>query len=79
MFNNLKNYFVDNNYVINIYENYFHIYKFTKINHLSDDEIIIEINNFKVIIKGKDFLVSKMLDNEILIKGSISDMRFVYE
>ena len=79
MFNNLRNYFFDDNYVINIYEGYFHICNYTKVNHLSDKEVVISINNFKINIKGKDFLVSKMLDNEILIKGSITDMRFIYE
>ncbi len=79
MFNNLKNYFKDQNYVINLYEDYFHIYNYSMINQLSDEQVVITIKNFKLVIKGKNFLVNKMLDQEILIKGQVTDLRFIYE
>jgi len=58
------------------------IIKNNNINIINYDEIIdfsltkisIKCQNKKIVIEGKNLLITKMLDNEVLIKGVISNL-----
>ena len=53
MIDNLKNYLYDKNYFINIYDNYIHIFNYIDLKEFKDDVIILQMSDFKLIIKGK--------------------------
>ena len=48
-----------------------HIINFTKILSLEEKRVSILINNKRIIFKGEDFVLKKLLDNEVLIKGVV--------
>ena len=75
----LINFLYDKNYFINIYDEYIHIFNYRELISLSSKKIILKMESFKININGTDLFITKMLPNEILIKGIISKVEFSYE
>ena len=42
----------------------------------SDNKVIIDGTNINIIISGKSLVISKLLDEEVLITGDISKIEF---
>ncbi len=76
---NLINFLYDKNYFINIYDEYIHIFNYRELISLSSKKIILKMESFKININGTDLFITKMLPNEILIKGNIVKVEFSYE
>lgn len=77
--NNLINFLYDKNYFISIYEDYIHVFNYIELINISSDKIEFKINNFKLIIKGTNLVLTKMLKNEVLIKGKLKEIGINYE
>lgn len=75
----LVNFLYDKNYFINIYDDYIHVFNFQELISLSDKKIILSLEKFKVEITGSNIIIRKMSKNEILIKGLINKVGFLYE
>ena len=75
---NIKNFLYCKDYFINIFENNIHIFNFKNLINISDNVLEFEFANFKITINGKNFVVKKMLKNEILIQGEIKKMEYEY-
>ena len=76
---NLINFLYDKNYFINIYEEYIHVFNYIELISLASNKIILKLEKFKLIINGQELFITKMIPNEILIKGSINSVEFLYE
>ena len=74
-----KNYLFDLDNFISIYENNFHVFNYGKLNKLSSTEIILKLNNKKVILSGINLKIKQMTKQEILINGEILKVEFIYE
>lgn len=74
LFNYLDRYLTDNEYKITITNNYLNIINYQEILDFSNKEISIRHNNGITIIKGNNLVVSKMQDEELLIKGDIKSI-----
>ncbi len=74
-----KNFLYDLNDFITIYENNLHVFNYDKLNKLSSDEIILTIQNKKVLIKGEKLKIKQMTKQELLINGKVIKVEFVYE
>ena len=71
-------YVLDN--FITLYENNLHVFNYAKLDKLSEDEIIIIIDNYKKIrILGSKLNVKQMTKQELLINGLILKVEFSYE
>ena len=44
---------------------------------LNEEEISLQLEKFKLIVKGTDFRVLKLTKNEILVSGKVLEMRFI--
>ena len=75
----LINFLYDKDYFINIFENYIHVFNFRELKSLSSKKIILKLDTFTLDIEGNDLFIIKMLPNEVLIKGTISKVGFIYE
>ena len=75
----LVNFLYDKNYFINIYDDYIHVFNFQELISLSDKKIRLSLEKFKVEITGSNIIIRKMSKNEILIKGLINKVGFLYE
>lgn len=72
MVQDLKNYIFDLDYRITILKNKINIFNYQKILTLNSKEIVLLIDNNKLVIKGNNLVLKKMIDNELLLLGSIT-------
>lgn len=79
LFNNIKTFLYDKTYFITFYEEAVHIYGYEEILKFNEDILVFKFKTFKLILKGNDFLVKKLLDKEILVYGLINNMSVIYE
>ncbi len=70
----LRNYINDVEFRVNLYKDKVHIVNYTKIVTIEKSRISIGYSSGKLIIKGKDLALKKLLDDEILIKGIINSV-----
>jgi len=73
----LDNYLCDKEYKIIIKKNKINIINFDEIIDFSLNKISIKYQEKVVNIEGNDLVITKMLDNEVLITGNISLIRII--
>ena len=71
----LDRYLEDKNYEIIIKENKINIINFQEIIDFSVSKISLRCDNKIINIEGKNLIISKMLDDELLITGIIFNIR----
>ena len=71
----LDRYLEDKNYQIIIKENQVNIINFKEVIDFSTDKISLKCDNKIINIDGKNLIISKMLDEELLITGIIYNLR----
>lgn len=79
MLNSLNNFINDKTFRFTVYENMINIINYNKIISLEDNYISILSTNKKILIKGNNLILKKLLDKEILIKGNISNIEVINE
>ncbi len=79
MKDSLINFLYDKKYFINIYDEYIHVFNYEELISLSSKKIELKFSNFKLVIDGSELFINKMFPNEVLIKGTINKVGFVYE
>ena len=67
------------NYFITMYENFLYIYNFQEIITLTNELIMLSIENFKIKITGSDLKIKKINSSELLIEGNIISIGKIYE
>lgn len=67
----IRRYFNDLDFRYTVYSNMLHIINFTKILSLEEKRVSIIYKNKRIIFKGDNFILKKLLDNEVLIKGVV--------
>lgn len=76
---NLINFLYDKNYFISIYDNFIHVFNYQELVSLTNNLIVLKMNDFTLNIGGENLFIIKMLPNEILIKGKINKVGINYE
>lgn len=74
--NGIRSYILDDDLKITIINNKINIVNYKDIGHFDSNKIIVKVNNGKVIIKGNDLVVSKLMNSEILITGNFNNIEF---
>lgn len=74
--NNLQNFLKDQDYYIDIFKNFFHVYDYISLITLTSNLIEIKLKEFNLVIEGDNLVVKNMDKKEILIKGTINLVRF---
>ena len=72
MINKLVNYIKDNNFKINYVNNSVNIVNYDKIIEIENTVITITKEDKMIFIKGNDLRLNKLLDNEVVITGTIN-------
>lgn len=75
----LINFLYDKDYFISIYDNYIHVFNYKDLISLTSKLIVLKMDKFSLEIKGEDLFITKMMPNEILIKGKIKNVGITYE
>lgn len=71
MLEKISNFVNDKEFRFTIYENQIHIINYKKIISLEDDKIIIQGNQRIINIKGNNFKLEKLLNEELLCIGQV--------
>ena len=74
---NIRSYLYDQNYVVNIYDNHIYLFNDIELIKLSDTILKIRFAEFSLEVSGNSFMIYKMTNKEMLIKGSIDNVRFI--
>lgn len=76
MLDRLKNYIANDEFNITIADNIINVNNYIELNYMEDEKISLTHKKGKLLIKGKNLVVKKLLDNEILIVGDILELDF---
>lgn len=76
MLKDLRNYILENKFKINIYENNINIINYKEIDHFDDKIIIVRYEKGIITVKGEDLIITKLLEDEILINGKTRNIEF---
>ena len=71
----LDRYLENKNYEIILKDNSINIINFSEIIDFSMNRISVRCDNKIINIEGKSLIISKMLDDELLVTGNISNLR----
>ena len=77
MLRDLRNYILETDFRINYVKNKLNIVNYEYIDHFTDDKVMIRYSEGILVIKGENLIISKLLDDEILISGTIKNIEFV--
>ena len=77
--NTIIDFLYDKNYFITMYESFLYIYNFQEIITLTNELIMLSIENFKIKITGSDLKIKKINSSELLIEGNIISIGKIYE
>lgn len=72
MLNELRNYILEEKFEFRFIDNKLDIINYKSINHFDSNKIIINHENGYIVINGSNLIVSRLLNNEIMIKGKIN-------
>ena len=72
----MKEFLDENTFNIVIKKDYINIQNYQELIKLEANNIILTIDNKKIIVFGNNLQAIKLLDKEILIKGIISKLEF---
>lgn len=70
----LDNYLYDREYKIIIKENYLNVINYSEVVEFSTARISIKCKRNIITIDGLNLVIAKMIDNEILVTGNISNV-----
>ena len=73
---NLENFLKDQEYYIDMYANFIHIYYYEALVTLNANLIELKMSNFSLIIEGEGLVIKNMDNRELLIEGSVNQVRF---
>lgn len=76
LYKTMRNFLLDFDYYIDIYEKKIHVFNYIDILKLNDLEIHLSMPGFVLEITGKNFSVKQLEKREILLEGVIEDVRF---
>lgn len=76
LYKTMKNFLMDYDYYIDIYDNKIHVFNYIDILKLNDEEIVLAMATFTLTLKGTSFVVKRLEKREILIEGVLEDVRF---
>ena len=71
MLNKIKDYINDQEFRMTIFNDRIHIINYLKILSLEDERVSFLTTKGRVIIKGKNLCLNKLLDDEVLVSGKV--------
>ena len=78
MFRRVYEYVKDEVFRFTIYSDRIHIINYEKINTLNSDYILIEGIDRRISIKGKNLVLNKLVEKEVLIIGEVNNIEVLH-
>ena len=77
MLDRLNNYIDDKKFKLIYEDNLIDIINYTRLITIENNYVSLYIKNKKIIIKGKELILKKLLDNELLLNGEVTSLEVV--
>ena len=77
LYKTMRNFLLDFDYYLDIYENKIHVFNYVDILKLNESEIKLAMQTFILLITGQNFSVKRLEKREILLEGIIEQVRFI--
>lgn len=74
MIHKFKDYLRNNEFEMNVYKDKIHIINYVSIGHFDSNKVVIKDDNRIIEIKGKNLVVSKLMNDEIMVKGNFNNI-----
>ena len=74
MLNRIKDYINDKEFRMTIFTDRIHIINYLQILSIEDERIAFLTNKGRIIIKGNNLCLNKLLDDEVLVSGFVSNI-----
>lgn len=71
-----RNYLLEEEFEMKMYKGALNIVNFTEIGHFDSHKVIVKCDTLNVYIEGQELVVSKLLQDEILVTGKITKIEF---
>ena len=71
-----RSYLLEEEFEMKMYKNAVNIVNFTEIGHFDSYKVIVKCESLIICIEGKELVVSKLLQDEILVTGKIEKIEF---
>ena len=75
LYKTIKNFLYDQESFVSFFDKYIHVYGFSDIETLLENKIILHFSSHKLLFTGNDFRVLKLTKNEILVQGTLIEMK----
>lgn len=69
-----RSYLLEDNFSMNVFKNKIEIMNYIEVGHFDNNKIIIKYEDGEIVIKGNNLIISRLMNDSILIKGSISNI-----
>ncbi len=79
MINRIRQYIKDDEFRLTVFSDRLHVVNYVEMLSLSSDRISFLTDKFRIVIKGRNLTVNKLLDKEVLILGVILSVEVNYE
>ncbi len=74
MFDIIRSYFKDEKYYVVLFNDGIYIKNYNNILSLTDNEVLVNINDSIYKIKGNNFILSKTVGHELVVNGNIESI-----
>lgn len=74
MLNRIKEYINDNEFRLTVFTDRIYVVNFLQIISLEDERISFQTSKGRIIIKGTNLCLNKLLEDEVLISGTVSNI-----
>lgn len=69
-----RSYLLEDNFSMNVFKDTIEIMNYIEIGHFDNNKIIIKYEDGEIVIKGNNLIISRLMNDSILIKGNISNI-----
>lgn len=76
MLKEIRSFYTDSIFRVIVYEDKVDIVNYLEIDHFDDSKILIRYESGMIVVKGDKLIISKLLDDEILINGVVKSVEF---
>lgn len=79
MLSRVKDYILDQEFRLTLLEHRFFAINFSKILSLEETRVSFLTSYGRVVVKGKDFVLHRLLEEEVLVGGEVDGIEVFYE
>lgn len=74
MIKKLRNYLLEEDFALHVFPNKINVVNYQAIDHFDNNQVILRYRDGLLIVKGEHLVVSKLMQDEVLVEGKIKSV-----